>query len=108
MLSRLTASCLVVLALLPFTAPFRTCELSAFLGARGRQVPISRTATLDGDIAIANIPTISRIGRLRLIGPAHEVTAAKQSFRTPTTFTTTAPGSPPARARFVRSTIIRV
>src|SRR4029077_16374815 len=69
MLSRVTACSLVVLVLLPFTAPFRTCELSAFFAARTQHAPINRPAatTLASDASVASVPAISHISRARLL-----------------------------------------
>jgi hypothetical protein len=69
MLSRITACCLIVLALVPFTAPFRTVDLAVLLGGSPSHAPVKTPAssTLTSDMNLANVPTMSRIGRVRLL-----------------------------------------
>jgi len=70
MLSRVTAFCLAVLVLSPFTAPFSTCDLAALFGRAPLQhAPANRPAptTIAVDGNVANVPAISRVGRLRLL-----------------------------------------
>jgi hypothetical protein len=112
-LSRVTACWLVALVMLPFTAPFRTCDLAAFFGARAQQAPISRTsssgtATLATDSSVANVPAISRIGRVRLLEPAGASPSAAESLCALTTVTVSAGFSRVLRERAVLSTILRV
>jgi hypothetical protein len=110
MLSRVTACSLVVLVLLPFTAPFRTCDLSAFFAARTQRAPISKPAakTLASDSSIANVPAISRIGRVRLLDSAGVAIAAVESFRPLTRVAGAAACSRSLRERAVLPTILRV
>lgn len=69
MLSRLAACCLVALALAPFTAPFRTCDLAMLFGdAPSQHVPMGDShSTVAGDVNVANFPPILRTGRVRLV-----------------------------------------
>ena len=85
MLSRLAACCLVALALAPFTAPFRTCDLAVLFGdAPAQHMPVSDShSTVAGDVNVANFPSILRMGRVRLVPltgssvvPAHNCAAA--------------------------------
>jgi hypothetical protein len=110
MLSRITACSLVVLVLLPFTAPFRTCDLSAFFAARPQHAPINRpsAATLASDSSIANVPAISRIGRVRLLECARVAAAAGESFRPLASIAGAASCSRSLRERAVLATILRV
>ena len=68
MFSRLVACCLVGLALAPFTAPFRTCDLAMLFGdAPSQHVPMGDShSTVAGDVNVANLPPILRMGRVRL------------------------------------------
>jgi hypothetical protein len=65
---RLCALWLIAQVLLPFTAPFPTCDLSDFLGSAHHQgtplVPVSSRA--DGDYAFAP-PLATTSGRLKLV-----------------------------------------
>ena len=65
---RLCALWLVAQILLPFTAPFPTCDLSDVLGgARHHGVPLVPPSThVDGDYAFAP-PLATTSGRLRLL-----------------------------------------
>jgi hypothetical protein len=110
MLSRVTACSLVVLVLLPFTAPFRTCELSAFFAARTQHAPINRpaAATLASDSSIANVPAISRIGRVRLLDTSAVSTVACDFLRALTVIPGAASFSHRARERSGFATILRV
>src|SRR5262249_17919405 len=108
--SRITACWLVALVLLPFTAPFRTCDLAAFLSRRVRHVPITRsTATaLATDSSVANVPAISRMGRTRLLDVAGVKLPDGDSVRV-MTIVTRSGGVPRAlHERAVLSTILRV
>jgi hypothetical protein len=68
MLSKFCAAWLVALVLLPFTAPFPTCDLSDFLGGTHHHgaplVPPS--SHVGGDYAFAP-PLATTPGRLRLV-----------------------------------------
>jgi len=85
MLSRLAACCLVALALAPFTAPFRTCDLAMLFGdVPSQHMPVNDShSTVAGDVNVANFPSILRMGRVRLmpltgssVVPAHSCAAA--------------------------------
>jgi len=112
-LSRVTACWLTMLVLLPFTAPFRTCDLAAFFGARTHPAPISRTsssgaATLANDSSVANVPAISRVGRVRFLEPGGAFPSAAESPRVLPACTVSAGFSRVLRERAVLSTILRV
>src|SRR5580700_1026360 len=68
MLKRLCAFWLVAQVLLPFTAPFPTCDLSDFLGgAHHHGAPlVPPSSHVDGDYAFAP-PLATTGGRLRLL-----------------------------------------
>jgi len=110
MLSRVTACFLVVLVLLPFTAPFATCDLSAFFAARAQHAPLNRPAatTLASDSSIANVPAISRIGRARLLEPSGVPAVAGDFLRTMRVIPGAAGFSPRAREHSGFATILRV
>ncbi len=110
MLSRVTACFLVVLVLLPFTAPFATCDLSAFFAARAQHAPLNRPAatTLASDSSIANVPAISRIGRARLLEPSGVPAVAGDFLRTLRVIPGAAGFSPRAREHSGFATILRV
>jgi hypothetical protein len=65
---QLCALWLVAQILLPFTAPFPTCELADFLsGARHRGAPlVPPSSHVDGDYSFAP-PLATTAGRLRLV-----------------------------------------
>jgi hypothetical protein len=72
MLSKVCASWLIVLVLLPFTAPFSTFDLADFLpgqsdGAIGIPFSGTPTASLTRAVLPRAVPFPSRMGRLRLI-----------------------------------------
>jgi len=69
MLSRITACCLTLLALAPFTAPFRTVDLAVLLGRSPSHAPAKPpvSSTLTNEMNLASVPTMSRIGRVRLL-----------------------------------------
>ena len=111
-LSRITACWLAALVLLPFTAPFRTCDLAAFLGAVAQHNPISRSssgaATLATDNSVANVPAISRAGRVRFLEPGGASPSAAEPLRTLTSFTVSAGLQRVLRQPAMLSTILRV
>jgi hypothetical protein len=69
MLSRITACCLALLVLAPFTAPFRTIDLAMLLRGSQAHAPVKTPAssTLTNEMNLASVPTISRTGRIRLL-----------------------------------------
>jgi hypothetical protein len=110
-LSRVTARCLAALVLLPFTAPFRTCDLAAFVGTRPAQhLPASRPgpAALNIDNAIANVPALARTGRVRLLEVSSTAGASVATVRPAATHMRPATVSHRARGRLVFATILRV
>jgi hypothetical protein len=90
MLAKICAGWLVVLILLPCTAPFPTCDVASLLGAAHQTVPISHhtspvVATVNA--APSLVPHLSRmVGRVRLlpIPGGHIWPATVASRRTPT------------------------
>jgi len=110
-LSRVTACCLALLVLLPFTAPFRTCDLAAlFGGVPAQQLPSNRPgpAALNIDSAVANVPALSRVGRVRLLEVSRAADASAVDCRTTATHLRAAAVSPSARERLMFATILRV
>ena len=68
MLSRVAACWLVVLVLAPFTAPFPTCDLRRCSLAHGALADRYASGRNAGErLSLANVPAISRIGRVRLL-----------------------------------------
>jgi len=107
----LTACCLVALVLLPFTAPFRTCDIAAFFGgAPAQHVPWNRpgSAALTTDSYVASVPAISRAGRLRLIELAGATGSPAASVRPVAALPRSAVVSQHVRERAVLATILRL
>jgi hypothetical protein len=110
MLSRITACCLALLVLAPFTAPFRTVDLAVLLGGSPTHAPVKTPAssTLTSETNLANVPAISRIGRVRLL-PLSGISAfAAASLAAPTGLTGTPSQDGGMRTRAALSTILRV
>jgi hypothetical protein len=102
---------MVVLVLSPFTAPFRTCDLAALFGPTPAQhVPLNRPgpATLHIDSAVANIPALTRTGRVRLLEASTTSGASCVIVRSGTSRKRPASVSGGARERLVFATILRV
>ena len=100
-----------VLVLLPFTAPFRTCDLPALFGATPAQhVPLNRPgpATLNSDSAVANIPALTRAGRIRLIEASTTSGASCAAVGSGASHKRPASVLGGARERLVFTTILRV
>ena len=67
MLPKFFASWLVALILLPFTAPFSTCDVTGmFDGAHSQHAP-SRSAAVTSGAAIPSVPAVSAARRVRLL-----------------------------------------
>ncbi|HET6897600.1 MAG TPA: hypothetical protein VFK70_04600 [Vicinamibacteria bacterium] len=70
MLPKLFATWLVVLVVLPFTAPFSTCDLaSVFGGPHGKRTPVARRPSVTSATDAA-VPTAHRAparGRVRVL-----------------------------------------
>jgi hypothetical protein len=70
MLPKLFASWLVALVVLPFTAPFSTCDLASVFGpAHGKRAPVARRSSV-ASATDAAVPTAARAssgGRVRLV-----------------------------------------
>lgn len=65
--SRVVACWLVVLVLAPFTAPFPTCDLGTLFGASPAQhSPVHMPGSVTANDAVASVPAISGVGRVRL------------------------------------------
>jgi hypothetical protein len=65
MLPKFFACWLAVLIIVPFTAPFSTCDLAA---AQGQHAPFAPpTRTVRNDAASPTVPCISTAGRVRLL-----------------------------------------
>jgi hypothetical protein len=111
MVSRSTACCLALLVLLPFTAPFRTCDLAGlFGGAPAQHLPANRpgSAALNTDSPVANVPALARAGRVRLLEVSNASDAPGAACRTTATHLRAAAVSHSARERLVFATILRV
>jgi hypothetical protein len=74
MLPKFFAAWLVVLVIVPFTAPFSTCDLTGLLesapqGAHRRHAPFAppASAAVTNDVAVPTAPCISTAGRVRLL-----------------------------------------
>jgi len=95
MLAKILASSIVVLILLPFTAPFSTCDLASPLAHRsGQSMPFGprRASAATTDTATVLLPARVTTGRgslIRLVGPHLEYVG---------------PGSPVRVGRFADST----
>lgn len=110
-LSRITACCLAVLVLAPFTAPFPTCDLAALLGAtQARHAPMNgpASAALASDANVASVPAINHIARARLLQPSHAASSAVECFSATATLARAATSSSGMRDRSALATILRV
>jgi len=69
MIPKFFASWLAVLVVLPFTAPFSTCDLTGFFGqVQSRQMPVAPArSAVTTDAAVASVPSASAVGRVRLL-----------------------------------------
>jgi hypothetical protein len=70
MLPKLFASWLVVLVVLPFTAPFSTCDLASVFGpAHGKRTPVARRPSVASatDAAVPTGARVSNSGRVRVL-----------------------------------------
>jgi hypothetical protein len=78
MLPKLFASWLVVLVVLPFTAPFSTCDLASVFGpAHGKRTPVARRPSVTSATEAA-VPTAARRsngGRVRVLLLRRELVA---------------------------------
>ena len=110
MLSRLTACCLAALILAPFTAPFRTCDLSILLGGLPSQqtTGIPSSATMASEVNLASVPAISRVGRVRLLELPGPSPADAECFSATATLDRTAASRHLIRDRVTLTTILRV
>ena len=68
MLAKFFAFWLLVLAVLPFTAPFSTCDLSALLGSTdtSRTPFVPAGSGVATDVAVPSLPGACTAGRVRL------------------------------------------
>jgi hypothetical protein len=70
MLPKLFASWLVVLVVLPFTAPFSTCDLASVFGSpHGKRTPVARRPSVASatDAAVPTAVRASASGRVRVL-----------------------------------------
>lgn len=70
MLHKFVASWLVVLVIVPFTAPFSTCDLTSVFGRSQEQhTPFAppTSAAVSHDSTVSGVPCVSRAGRVRLL-----------------------------------------
>jgi len=106
-----TACCLVVLVLSPFTAPFRTCDLAALFGGPPPQHrPIGRPgpAELTIDNSVVNVPALARAGRVRLLEVSATAGGSSAPVQQMALHTRTTALSYDVRGRLVFATILRV
>jgi hypothetical protein len=109
LLSRITACCLTVLVLAPFTAPFPTCDLAMLLGGSQTQhAPASAPASLASDVSVASVPAISHIGRVRLLQLSGLSESARASFSAAATLTLSSAPHGRLRDRAALSPVLRV
>jgi hypothetical protein len=70
MVPKLVAAWLVALVIVPFTAPFSTCDLTGLFGtAHGQYNPFAppTSAAIAHDAAVPTVPCISSAGRVKLV-----------------------------------------
>jgi len=73
MLRKLSAGCLLLLVVSPFTAPFSTCDLATLLGSASTQdgTPVaplgSSTTSLSADTTASLVPPVTTAARHRLV-----------------------------------------
>jgi len=111
MVSRLAACCLIALTLAPFTAPFRTCDLAVLLNtAPARQSPMipPGRAALANDLSVASVPSISHIGRARLLQTSHAASSAVEEISTTATRARAIDSSGGQRGPAARTTVLRL
>jgi hypothetical protein len=111
MLPKFFASWLVVLVLVPFTAPFSTCDLTGFFGGvQGRHTPLvpPTSAAVTTNSTVPSVPCISTAGRIRLVPlsglPIAQTKIASSSAR----FMWSGASAGCIRAHTVLATILRV
>jgi hypothetical protein len=82
MLPKLFASWLVVLVVLPFTAPFSTCDFASVFGSpHGKRTPVARRPSVTSATDAA-VPTAARApskGRVRILPLRREPFAVSTS-----------------------------
>jgi hypothetical protein len=110
MLSKFFAASLIVLAILPFTAPFSSCDLAGFMGVEpGHHTPIapSRVA-LTNDAAVPAVPFVSAAGRGRLLPLGRIPLAESATFSLLATSIRSLAATGRTREHTVLGTILRV
>jgi hypothetical protein len=111
MTSRFVASWLVVLAIMPFTAPFSTCDLTGFMGPARRQhspgAPL-RSAGVASDAAVPTVPGISGAGRIRRVPLTDVSTAHTHTVSASIHFASSRASNRFSREHAVFATILRI
>jgi len=108
--SKFLASWLIVLVLVPFTAPFSTCDLSSLFGnTQGQQTPASPgSSVLTTDAAVPSALFVSSIGRVRLLPLSRIPSAESATPSSSATMMLSVASAGCVRAHTVFSTILRV
>lgn len=101
MLFRVTACWLIVLVLAPFTAPFKTFDLSSPIGA-----PLSASIAVDS--APASVPVIAAAARMRLQPLSTVSRVSIHSSDRSTCLAASAARSTRIQQRTILTTILRV
>jgi hypothetical protein len=110
MLPKVFASWLIVLVLMPFTAPFSTCDPAGLFGTQGQSLPFApqTSAAVTHDTAVPSVPYISTAGRVTL-SPLSGLPLAQTRISTSATrFMWSAASAGYIREHTVLSTILRL
>ena len=111
MLPKLLASWLVVLVIVPFTAPFSTCDLPGLFGSAQRQpLPFAAptSAAVTSDATIPSIPCLSTAGRIRLLPLSGLPLAQTKIVASSARFLSSAASTAGIREYTVLTTILRL
>jgi hypothetical protein len=111
MLPKFLASWLVVLVLVPFTAPFSTCDLASLFGNNGgAHSPIAplTSAALTTDAAVPTALFATPAGRVRHLPLSRVSVAESAALASPATVISSVPSAGSIREHAALSTILRL
>jgi hypothetical protein len=111
MLPKLFASWLVVLVVLPFTAPFSTCDLASVFGSpHGKRIPVARrpSAASATEAAVPAAARASNTGRVRVLPLRREPCAVSMTPSSPSVVMSSVPAPGGPREPTLRAPILRV
>jgi len=111
MLPKLFASWLVVLVVLPFTAPFSTCDLASLFGSpHGKRTPVPRRPSVASatDAAVPTGARVSNSGRVRVLPLRREPCTVSTTTSSPADVMSCVASSGGLREPTVLAPILRV